>query len=95
MPTTLLYLASGKYLSEYENLPFDKVILVDRSIRRSDKVPSDSKVTLIAGDALPGIRRLKQEKELKKLRHALLTLKGVSAGSYEDRFDVKQRDKKE
>jgi hypothetical protein len=65
MPTTLLYLASGKYLSEYENLPFDKVILVDRSIRRNDEVPHGSKVTLIPGDALRGIRRLKQEKELR------------------------------
>jgi hypothetical protein len=65
MPTSLLYLASGKYRSEYENLPYDKVILVDRSIRINDKVPLGSKVTLIPRDALPGIRKLKEYKDLK------------------------------
>jgi hypothetical protein len=65
MSTTLLYLASGKYRSVYENLPYDKVILVDRSIRNDDVSLPCSKVTLIPGDALPGIRRLKEDKELK------------------------------
>jgi hypothetical protein len=65
MSSTLLYLASGPYRPIYEELPFDNVILVDRSIRKNDEVPAGSKVTLISGDALPGIRRLKQEKELK------------------------------
>ena len=65
MSTTLLYLASGRYRTIYEELPFDNVILVDRSIRRNDEVPPGSKVTLIPGDALRGIRRLKQEKDLR------------------------------
>jgi hypothetical protein len=65
MTSTLLYLASGPYRPIYEELPFDNVILVDRSIRKNDEVPAGSKVTLIPGDALPGIRRLKQEKDLR------------------------------
>jgi hypothetical protein len=65
MSSTLLYLASGKYRSVYENLLYEKVIIVDRSLRRNDRVPAGSKVTLIPGDALPAIRKLKEDKDLK------------------------------
>ena len=34
---TLLYLASGEYFPDYENLPYDKVILVDKAAAINQK----------------------------------------------------------
>jgi hypothetical protein len=64
---TLLYLASGEYRLIYEDLPFDKVILVDRrfNINRIINRPPDSKVELIEADALPAIKRLKRNTGIK------------------------------
>ena len=59
---TLLYLASGAYSSEYEKLPYEKVILIDKSIPQSfaQAVNTTSqKVEIINSDALEGIKQLK------------------------------------
>lgn len=61
MPTTLLYLASGHYREIYESLPFEQVILVDRSFGLANNTrPEYSKVKLLRGDALPAIEKLKK-----------------------------------
>lgn len=66
MPTTLLYLASGPYRRSYENLPFDQVILVDRELIRFPRArPETSKVSLLRGDALPAIEKLKKRDGIK------------------------------
>jgi hypothetical protein len=59
---TLLYLASGPYNPIYEKLDFERVILIDRefTINRINR-PLNSKVELIQMDALPGIKKLKDQ----------------------------------
>ena len=53
---TLLYLASGPYSQAYENLPYEKVILVDRSTSYANyKVPNNSKVEFWNIDALKAV----------------------------------------
>ena len=53
---TLLYLASGPYNQAYENLPYEKVILVDRSTSYANyKVPNNSKVEFWNIDALKAV----------------------------------------
>lgn len=59
---TLLYLASGNYYQDYENLPYDKVILVDaNSFSHGFHPPFGSKVKCMKMDALQAIQQLKTE----------------------------------
>jgi hypothetical protein len=53
---TLLYLASGEYIPDYENLPYDKVILVDKAaVHRNVKLPLHSKCEFWNMDALDAV----------------------------------------
>jgi len=53
---TLLYLASGEYVPEYENLSYDKVILVDKAAAyRNVKPPPYSKCEFWNMDALDAV----------------------------------------
>jgi hypothetical protein len=53
---TLLYLASGECIPDYENLPYDKVILVDKSASyRNSKLPLHSKCEFWNMDALEAV----------------------------------------
>lgn len=53
---TLLYLASGDYHSDYESLPFDKVILVDHTANQyKGSIPQNSKVAYWQMDALESV----------------------------------------
>jgi hypothetical protein len=53
---TLLYLASGDYHPDYESLPYDKVILVDRNANRYEgSIPQNSKVAYWQMDALESV----------------------------------------
>ena len=66
MRSTLLYLASGQYRRSYEDLPFERVILVDRVLKRFPNArPEKSKAKLLMGDALPAIKKLKERDGLK------------------------------
>ena len=57
---TLLYLASGEYRSDYEALPYEKVILVDKSTAyKKVDLPTDSKVMFLNMEALVAIDYLK------------------------------------
>jgi hypothetical protein len=59
---TLLYLASGPYCIHYADLPFDRMIFVDRSQKRGETYPGDSgRFRFISADALMAIDRLKRE----------------------------------
>jgi hypothetical protein len=58
---TLLYLASGGYCIEYESLPYQKVILVDKAKEfTSVNLPFNSKVELWNLDALDAINEISQ-----------------------------------
>jgi hypothetical protein len=60
---TLLYLASGPYREAYEDLPYDKVVLVDRALSYANyKVPSNSKAEFWNMDALPAIDEIARRK---------------------------------
>ena len=63
--SVLLYLASGNYRPEYEELEYDKIILVDRSFNSKFPRPANSKVELIWGDALDAIKKLKRREDLR------------------------------
>lgn len=57
---TLLYLASGEYRSDYEALPYENVILVDKSSAyKKVDLPKDSKVMFLNMEALVAIDYLK------------------------------------
>jgi len=59
---TLLYLASGEYYPEYETLPFDRLIFVDRSQSYAKSYPKNNpRIRFIAADALLAIDMLKKE----------------------------------
>jgi hypothetical protein len=59
---TLLYLASGEYYPEYETLPFERLIFVDRSQSYAKSYPKNNpRIRYIAADALFAIDMLKQE----------------------------------
>ena len=59
---TLLYLASGEYYPEYESLPFERLIFVDRSQSFAKSYPKNNpRIRFIAADALLAIDMLKQE----------------------------------
>jgi hypothetical protein len=59
---TLLYLASGGYYPEYELLPFDRLIFVDRSHGYAKSYPKHNpRIRFIAADALIAIDMLKKE----------------------------------
>ncbi len=59
---TLLYLASGEYYPEYETLPFERLIFVDRSQGYAKSYPENNpRIRFIAADALLAIDMLKQE----------------------------------
>jgi len=62
----LVYFASGKYKKEYQNLPVDKVYLIDSIFRKLNPsiIFSIGKVTCIGMDALKSISYLK-EKQVK------------------------------
>ena len=58
---TLLYLASGAYKKEYETLPFEKVILVDKSSSYANyKASNNSKVEFWNIDALEAVGEIAQ-----------------------------------
>ena len=57
----LLYLASGLYHPVYEQLNFDNIYLVDHKFGNNQNGNSDSKVKLIAKDALLAIEELKRK----------------------------------
>jgi hypothetical protein len=60
--STLLYLASGPYYPDYEDLPFDLLIFVDKNPELSAKYPKDNpRVRFIGKDALEAIDDLYQE----------------------------------
>ena len=53
---TLLYLASGEYREIYEMLPYEKIILVDKSPRyKRVDLPVDSKVTFLNMEATDAV----------------------------------------
>ena len=59
---TLLYLASGPYCPQYADLPFDKMIFVDRDRNLGETYPIDTaKIRFISADALMAIDMLKRE----------------------------------
>lgn len=58
---TLLYLASGPYKTDYENLPFEQVILVDR-LPNPRVMPKNSKVEYWRMDALNSIDEVSRRK---------------------------------
>jgi len=59
---TLLYLASGEYYPEYDTLPFDRLIFVDRNIGFAKSYPkNDPRIRFIPADALIAIDMLKKE----------------------------------
>jgi hypothetical protein len=59
---TLLYLASGEYIPDYENLPYAKVILVDKSTAyRNSKLPLHSKCEFWNMDALEAVDEIAQK----------------------------------
>jgi hypothetical protein len=58
---TLLYLASGPYHKIYEDLPYEKIILVDRS-KNNTTIPKNSKVEYWNMDALDAIDKIKARK---------------------------------
>jgi hypothetical protein len=57
----LLYLASGSYHPIYEQLNFDNIYLVDHKFGNNQNGNSDSKVKIIAKDALLAIDELKSK----------------------------------
>jgi hypothetical protein len=57
----LLYLASGPYKADYEDLPFEQVILVDR-LSNKEVIPDDSKVEYWRMDALNAIDEISRRK---------------------------------
>ena len=57
----LLYLASGPYKSDYEDLAFERVILVDR-LSNKEVIPNDSKVEYWRMDALNAIDEISRRK---------------------------------
>ena len=60
---TLLYLASGHYRSEYEKLPYEKIILVDKSPTFERLIlPPNTKVEFLNMEALRAIDYLKSRK---------------------------------
>lgn len=60
---TLLYLASGTFKEEYLNLPFDRMIFVDKCQSFAKDYPKNNKkIRFIAKDALDAIDILKREK---------------------------------
>lgn len=60
---TLLYLASGTYNSEYEQLPYDQIICVDYCSSAAKTYPQyETKVRFIKMDALLAIEQLRKEK---------------------------------
>lgn len=60
---TLLYLASGEYRDIYEMLPYEKIILVDKSPRyKRVDLPVDSKVTFLNMEATAAVSVLKKNK---------------------------------
>jgi hypothetical protein len=59
---TLLYLASGAYKTEYENLPFDHLYFVDGNSNFKKSYPEDHpKITFLGMDALFAIDYLKSK----------------------------------
>jgi hypothetical protein len=59
---TLLYLASGAYREAFQDLPFDRMIFVDRCQGYAQNYPkNDSRIRFIPTDALIAIDMLKQE----------------------------------
>lgn len=58
MSSTLVYIASGGYKEEYENLNYDRVFLVDASVRRRFR---SNKVKLLRCDAMEAIEYFKKE----------------------------------
>jgi len=59
---TLLYLASGGYHPEYDTLPFDRMIFVDRSESYGKSYPkNDHRIRFINEDALIAVDILKKE----------------------------------
>ena len=57
---TLLYIASGNYRREYEQLPYDQVILVD--LRRfNQQPPFGSKVRCLQMNVLDAVSMLRKE----------------------------------
>jgi hypothetical protein len=59
---TLLYLASGGYKPEYEDLPFDHLYFVDGNSNFKKSYPEDhSKITFLGMDALLAIDHLKSK----------------------------------
>lgn len=57
----LLYLASGPYKADYEDLAFERVILVDR-LPNKEVIPNDSKVEYWRMDALNAIDEISRRK---------------------------------
>lgn len=61
-PSTLLYLASGPYCPDYENLPFDLLIFVDKDLEVGTSFPNNHpRVRFIGKDALEAMDDLYQE----------------------------------
>jgi hypothetical protein len=61
-PSTLLYLASGPYCPDYENLPFELLIFVDKDLELGPSFPKNHpRVRFIGKDALEAIDDLYQE----------------------------------
>lgn len=58
----LVYFASGPYKAEYQNLKFDRIILVDNCFKKHNKIfINRGKVTCIGMDCLDSIKYLKTE----------------------------------
>jgi hypothetical protein len=85
--STLVYFASGNYNEKYQELPFDRIFLVDTIFRRND-LNQKGKVTLIGKDCLASVAYFKENNILIDYFISLNEGLGEGGGSYPINSDM-------